>query len=159
GRKVECQRPRRGPLADDDVEPEVLERRVEDLLDRAVQAVDLVHEQDVALLAHDERKARLAEPRRADEQHVVECLAARLRRVERDRELLLDPRLADEIVELARPKRPVELVLLRAHRRCQELGRAHAARLSAARTCSSIGSSWSTSASARSASTTLYPSS
>ena len=33
-RQVERQRPRRRPLPDDDVEPEVLERRVEDLLDR-----------------------------------------------------------------------------------------------------------------------------
>ena len=33
-RQVERQRARRRPLADDDVEPEVLERRVEDLLDR-----------------------------------------------------------------------------------------------------------------------------
>ena len=49
-RQVERQRARGRALADDDVEPEVLERRVEDLLDRAVQAVDLVDEEDVALL-------------------------------------------------------------------------------------------------------------
>ena len=49
-RQVERQRSRRRPLADDDVEPEVLERRVEDLLDRAVQPVDLVDEEDVVLL-------------------------------------------------------------------------------------------------------------
>ena len=48
-RQVERERPRRGPLADDDVEPEVLERRVEDLLDRAAEPVDLVDEEDVAL--------------------------------------------------------------------------------------------------------------
>ena len=129
-----------GALADDDVEPEVLERRVEDLLDRAVQPVDLVDEQDVARLeAGEDRgdvalplergpgdacgcrrraprgrcaRGRLAEPGRADEQHVVERLAARLRRVERDRELLLDPLLADEVVEPARPQRALELVLL-----------------------------------------------
>ena len=47
-RQVERERPRPGPLADDDVEPEVLERRVEDLLDRPVDAVDLVDEEDVA---------------------------------------------------------------------------------------------------------------
>ena len=46
-RQVERQRPRAGALADDDVEPEVLERRVEDLLDRAVDAMDLVDEEDV----------------------------------------------------------------------------------------------------------------
>ena len=153
-RKVERERPRRRPLTDDDVEPEVLERRVEDLLDGAVQPVDLVDEQDVALLepgedrrhvalplergagdradadaellAHDEREGRLAEPRRADEQDVVERLAARLRGVERDRELLLDPLLPDEVVELARAERAVELVLL---------GRAPSARGTAWRSC------------------------
>ena len=94
-----------GALADDDVEPEVLERRVEDLLDGAVQPVDLVDEEHVALLergedrrdvalalergagdgadadaellADDVGEARLAEARRADEQDVVERLAAR----------------------------------------------------------------------------------
>ena len=48
--------------------------------------------------------ARLVLPRPGgpDEEDVVERLAARLRRVERDRELLLDARLADELVEPAR---------------------------------------------------------
>ena len=104
-RQVERQRPRGGPLADDDVEPEVLERRVEDLLDGAVEPVDLVDEEHVALaeagqdrgdvalalerrtrrrpeadpelLAHDVGEARLAEAGRADQQQVVERLAAR----------------------------------------------------------------------------------
>ena len=148
-RQVERERARGRPLADDDVEPEVLERRVEDLLDRAVEPVDLVDEEDVALLeagqdrghvalalerragdradadaellADDEREPRLAEPRRPDEQHVVERLAARLRRVERDRELLLDALLADEVVEPARAERAVELVLVRPQRGRQEL--------------------------------------
>ena len=35
GGQVERQRPRGGALAEDDVEPEVLERRVEDLLARS----------------------------------------------------------------------------------------------------------------------------
>ena len=39
---------------------------------------------DAELLADDVREARLAEARRPDEQHVVERLAARLRRGERD---------------------------------------------------------------------------
>ena len=92
-RQVERERARRRPLADDDVEPEVLERRIEDLLDRAVEAVDLVDEEDVAglerrqdrgdvalalerrpgdladadaeLSADDLRERRLAEPGRA----------------------------------------------------------------------------------------------
>ena len=128
-RQVERQRPRRGALPEDDVEPEVLERRVEDLLDRAVEPVDLVDEEDVArlerrqdrrdvlllerragdgaqadaeLLADDLGQRRLAEARRPDEEDVVERLAAGLRGVERDPELLLDPLLPDELVEPAR---------------------------------------------------------
>jgi hypothetical protein len=59
---------------------------------------------DAELVADDERERRLAEPRRACEQNVIERLAPRLRRVERDRELLLDALLSDEVVERARPK-------------------------------------------------------
>ena len=179
-RQVERQRPRRGSLADDDVEPEVLERRVEDLLDRAVDPVDLVDEEDVLqleagedrghvalplqrragdradadaeLLADDLRERRLAEPGRADEQDVVERLAARLRRRERDRELLLDALLADELVQPARPERALELLLLRAEDFRRDS--AHAACLSASRTRSSAGRSGSTEASACSASST-----
>ena len=105
------------------------------------------------LLADDEREARLAEARRADEEDVVERLAAGLGRLQRDRELLLDPLLPDEVVEAARPQRAVELVLVGLDRGRQELG-AHAALLSASRTRSSGGSSGSTAASACSASTT-----
>ena len=48
-RQVEPQRARRRALAEDDVQLEVLHRRVEDLLDRPVQPVDLVDEEDVVL--------------------------------------------------------------------------------------------------------------
>ena len=43
---------------------------------------------------------------------MVERLVARLRRVERDAELLLDPLLADEVVEPARPQRALDLLVL-----------------------------------------------
>ena len=56
---------------------------------------------DAELLAHDLRERRLAEARRADEQDVVERLAARLRGGEGDLELLLDTLLADELGEAA----------------------------------------------------------
>ena len=163
-RQVERQRARSRALPDDDVEPEVLERRIEDLLRRAVEAVDLVDEEDVArlergqdrgdvalplerrpgdlpdadteLVAHDLRERRLAEPGRPGEQDVVERLAARLRRVERDLQLLLDPLLPDEVGERARPQRPLDLLLGVAEHRRQELR--HAAFLSTRRTCSSI---------------------
>ena len=55
---------------------------------------------------------RLAEPGRADEQDVVERLAARDRRGQRDLELRLQPLLADELGQVPRPQRAVELVLL-----------------------------------------------
>ena len=114
---------------------------------------------DAELAADDLRERGLAEPGRPREQDVVERLAARLRRVERDRELLLDALLADEVGERLRAaasgRAPPRAVV---QRRREEL-LAHAACLSAARTCSSTGSSSSTSASARSASTSDQPSS
>ena len=102
-RQVELDRARRRPLADHDVDLEVLERRIEDLLDHRREAVDLVDEEHVvglevgehrgevaralehrprslaqvhAHLARDDVRERgLAEPRRAEEQHVIERLA------------------------------------------------------------------------------------
>ena len=49
-RQVEPDRARRRPLADHQVELVVLHRRIEDLLDRRLQPVDLVDEQHVARL-------------------------------------------------------------------------------------------------------------
>src|SRR5581483_6988265 len=183
-RQVERERARRRPLADDDVEPEVLERGIQDLLGGAAHAVDLVDEEHVAflergedrsdvlalepgardlpdadaeLVADDLRERGLAEPGRAGEQHVVERLVTRTGGGERDRELLLHSLLADEVGEAARPERALELLFLVAEHRCEEL--IHAACFNAARTCSSSGSSGSTPASARSASTSDQPSS
>src|SRR5204863_9327226 len=129
-----------GTLADDDVEAEVLERGIEDLLDRAVKAVDLIDEQDVValearedrchvalplesragdaadpdsqLFAHDVRERRLAKSRRTDEQNVVERLVARLRRLQRDRQLSFQTLLSDELVESPRPQGLLELFVL-----------------------------------------------
>ena len=178
GRQVERQRPRGRPLADDDVQPEVLEGRVEDLLDGAVEPVDLVHEEHVALLerredrghvalalergardapeadaellAHDVREARLPQARRAGEEHVVERLSPPLRGLERDRELLLDALLADELLQGARAQRAVELLLVGGQHGGGD-ALAHAA-LSAWRTRSAGGRSGSVSASRCSAS-------
>ncbi len=102
-RQLDLDRARRRPLADDEVELVVLHRRIEDFLDRRVEAVDLVDEEHVALfeigeqrreiaglgdhrprgraeidaeLAGDDlRERRLAEAGRADEEHVVERVA------------------------------------------------------------------------------------
>ena len=128
-------RARRRPLADDQVELEILHRRIEDLLDRRIEPVDLVDEQDVALLevgeqrrevaglgdhragggaevdaelARDDLRQRgLAEARRADEQHVVERLAARARGLDEHLEVGARLRLADELVEPLRAQRGV----------------------------------------------------
>jgi hypothetical protein len=151
-RQVECEGARGRPLADDDVEPEVLERRIEDLFDRVVQAMDLVDEEDVArleagqdrrhvalalerragdaadtdaeLLTHDEGERGLAQPGRTDEQDVVERLLPSLRRRERDRQRLLDPRLADELGQIARAQRALYVVVFGLDRWCQK-GLAH----------------------------------
>ena len=132
-REVETDRARRGTLADHDVELEVLHRRVEDLLDRPRQAVDLVDEQHVAVVevgedggevagalergtagdaqadvhlgGDDSRQRGLAQPGRAREQQVVGGLAAAARGAEQDLEVLLEPGLADELVEPPGPER------------------------------------------------------
>ena len=59
-RQVEAQRARRGPLAEDDVELEVLHRRIEHLLDGAVEAVDLVDEQHVVRLEGGQHRREVA---------------------------------------------------------------------------------------------------
>ena len=54
-----------GPLADHDVELEVLHRRVEDFLDDRAQAVDLVDEQHVVRLQVGEQRREVARAVRA----------------------------------------------------------------------------------------------
>ena len=117
----------------------VLHRRIERLLQRPRQPVDLVdeehraglergqqrgdvglalerrsrglHELDVELGGDDLGKRGLPEARRAGEQDVVERLLAGAGRGDRDRELVLDRRLPDEVLEPARAKRAVELLV------------------------------------------------
>ena len=60
--EAEPERPGRWALADHHVERVVLHRRVEDLLHRAVQPVDLVDEQDVALLERGQDRGEVAGP-------------------------------------------------------------------------------------------------
>ena len=123
-------RARARPLADDDVELVVLHRRIEDLLDRRRQPVDLVDEQHLVrlqvgqhagqvaglldhragggadrhahLVADDVGERRLAEPGRAVEQHVIERLAAAARGRDRHLQVVADAVLADVLVERAR---------------------------------------------------------
>ena len=183
-RQVERQRARSRPLADDDVEAKVLERRVEDLLDGAVQPVDLVDEQDVARLerGEDRGEVALALERRARDgadpdaellaDDVREASSSRARagrRAGRDRAPRrapsppsARPRAAPSTAPgrrtrpgaRGRSERSNSSSSVRRQHRREEL-LAHAAFLSAWRTRSSGGSSGSTSASACSASTSV----
>ncbi len=131
---------RTGTLADDDVDAEVLHRHVEELFGRPRHAVDLVDEQDVALVdpredrgevsgvldrraARDAQRCRelvgddhrdrgLAESGRAGQQHVVGRTSASHGRLEHQRELLAYALLADQLVERARTKRRLERAVL-----------------------------------------------
>ena len=60
--QAEPQRPGRRPLADHHVERVVLHRRIEDLLDRPVEPVDLVDEQDVALVERGQDRGEVPGP-------------------------------------------------------------------------------------------------
>ena len=139
GRQVEGHRARPRTLSKDDRQPPVLHRRVERLLHGPAQAVDLVDEEDAAWLeprqecgdvglalergprglhhrhlelrGDDVGERGLAEAGRPCEQHVVERLAAPAGRLDEDPELLGDLSLVDEVLELRRPQRAVEVVV------------------------------------------------
>ena len=59
GRSI-LHRARRRPLADDEVELEILHRRIEDFLDRRGQAMDLVDEEHVALFEVGQQRREIA---------------------------------------------------------------------------------------------------
>ena len=136
GLERDLHRARAGAAADHQVEAVVLEGGVEDLLDLGVEAMDLVDEQDLALvegrqqrgevaraldhgagrgldrrreLRRDHvREARLADAGRAEEQNVVERLAAGARGLDRHAQVGDHLRLADVLVETARAQRHLE---------------------------------------------------
>ena len=146
---ADAARPR--ALVDHDVDDELLHRRVEVLLDGRREAVDLVDEQHVAglevreearevgrLLEHgrgglleprpelrrdQDRERRLAEPREAREQHVVERFASRLGGLDREGQVLHDVALADELVHRPGAQRPVERRGAAAPRLLERIGR------------------------------------
>ena len=129
-----------GPLADDDVDAEVLHRHVEHLLGGPGHPVDLVEEEHVALVharedrgevagvldrraagdpqrrghlgGDDHRERGLAETGRAGEQHVVGHPPAAAGGLEHQPELLAHPVLADELVEGAGPQRRLDGALV-----------------------------------------------
>ena len=130
---------RRRALPDDDVELVVFERGVELLFEHRLHAVDFVEEEhlpfaqigedrrqvaldlqrrarglletDVQLVGDDGGEGGLAQPGRAEEQYVIERLAAGLRRLERDGQLFLGFRLADELAQPARAQLQLEVLL------------------------------------------------
>ena len=140
--EIDLHRARRRPLADDQVELEVLHRRIEDFLDRRIEPVDLVDEEHVALFEigeqrrevaglgdhragggaevdaelarHDLRQRGLAEAGRADEQHMVERFVARARGLDEDAQVGARLLLADELGEPLRPQRRFRDVVLAA---------------------------------------------
>ena len=130
-------RSRARALPDHDVELVVLHRRIQHFLDRRRHPVDLVDEQHLLLAqarqnrreiarplehrarrrphGHAElvsdhvRQRRLAEPRRAVQQHVIERLAPLARGRDRHLQIGADPLLADVVVQ--RPRTQSGLVL------------------------------------------------
>src|SRR5262249_4406332 len=139
-RQIELHRPGRRPLADHDVDLVVLERGVKNLFDDRSEPVDLVDEEHVVRLevgeergevagalqdrtrslaqvhAHlardDVRERRLAQPRRTEEQHVVESFLPLPRGFDKDRKLAADLFLADVFGERFWPERALEGLLL-----------------------------------------------
>ena len=129
---VQLDGPRRRPLPDDDVHLVVFHRRVQNLLDGPGQPMDLVNEQDAAvfqvgqdgdqvagpldgragrgaqgrahLVGDDERQARLAQPRRAVQQDVVQRLPPPLGGLQEDAQVLLDLGLPDELAQPPGPQ-------------------------------------------------------
>ncbi len=140
-RQFDLDRARRRSLADDEVELEILHRRIEHFLDRRAEAMDFVDEQHVALFeigqqrreiaglgdhgtgggakadaefARDDLRQRgLAEARRADEQHVVERLVALARGLDEDRKVGARLLLADEFGQQLRAQRGVADIVVR----------------------------------------------
>ncbi len=141
GLQVELDAPRGRPLADHDVDLVVLQRGVEDFLHHGREAVDLVDEEDVvpfqvgqqrgqvfrlfqhrpaglpqvhAELGRDDVAQRgLAQPGRAEQQHVVQRLLPLARGPDEDLELLARLGLADVFLQQLGPQRALQRLLLR----------------------------------------------
>ena len=129
----------RGALADDDVDGKVLHGRVENLLHRPVEAVDLVHKEDVVLVevgeqggqvpgllngraggdadvhphlvGDDAGEGGLAQPRGAVEEDMVQGLVPELGRVDEHGEVLLGLFLADVLGQALGAQGSLPLVL------------------------------------------------
>ncbi len=125
-------RPRRRPLPDDDVQLVVLKRRIKLLLQHRLQPMNLIQKQNLLLLQirqnrrqiplnlqrrptrlliphlqlirNNRRQRSLPQPGRPKQQHMVQSLPTRLRRLQRNRQLLLRLRLPDKLIQPRRPQ-------------------------------------------------------
>jgi hypothetical protein len=132
GLQVDPHRPRRRPLADHQIQREILQRRIQHLLDHRRQPVNLVDEQHIArfqigqdrrqiarlrqhrprghaephpqLPRHDLRQRGLAQTRRPVEQRVIHRLAPHPGALDEHRQIGPRLRLADELAQHLRPQ-------------------------------------------------------
>ena len=156
-RQIDLDRARCGARPDDEIELEVLHGRIEDLLDRRVEPMDLIDEQHIAILQigeerrqiarlgddrtrgraevdaelarHDLRQRGLAEPGRPDEQHMVESFLPGAGGLDEDLEIGARLLLADELGQLLRSQRCLGDILLAALSGDQPARRRHGAAL------------------------------
>ncbi len=141
-REVDFHRARGGAFADDEIELEILHRRIEHFLHHRREAMNFINEQNVALFQigeqcreiarfrdhrarrgakadahfarHDLRQSCFAKAGRADEQHMIERLIPLLRRLDEHREIGARLFLPDKIVERLRTQRGIRVIALMA---------------------------------------------
>ena len=122
-RQVQPDGARRRSLADDDIQLEILHRRIQNLLHRPAEAMNFIDEQNIAVrqisqnrrqiarflnrraaghtqicahfISNHRRHGRLAKPRRAVQQHMVKRLAALFGSSNRQFQILFQPLLPD----------------------------------------------------------------
>src|SRR5207247_385645 len=138
-RELQPERLGAGTFATHEIELEVLHRRIQRLLDRARQAVDLVDKEDVAILevgedgcqrplvldrrtgggadvdlhliGHDVGQRGLPQARRPGDQDVLDGLVSPSRGADQDLEVGLDVFLPDELGKPARAQAPLEFLV------------------------------------------------
>src|SRR5271170_2932668 len=120
--------PRPRPLPDNQIHAKILHRRIQNLLQRRLQAVNFIQKEKILRLQRSEhrgqvafflqqrprtdldrrthfirqnlRQSRLAQPRRPIQQHVIQRLSARPRRFHRNLQIFFHPILSDVIRKL-----------------------------------------------------------
>ncbi len=138
-RQLEPDRAGRRPLPDDDVQREILHRRVKHFFHGASQAVNLVDEENIAgaqvgqnrrqiagafdgrpgcdldidahFVCQDMRQGGFSQPRRAVKQHVIERLATLAGGGNQNRQVFLDLFLPDQVAQVLRAQGVVYTVI------------------------------------------------